>query len=91
MQRVPERLFEDADRWAKAAKSKLDAFEENIDKPNFINYDMLETKDQSADNDIVNFGEQLLEKLEQHKDISQAKVRNQIDQLSLIFNPQLFK
>ena len=42
---MPERLFEDADNWAKAARSKLDKFEENLDKPNFINYDLLETKD----------------------------------------------
>ena len=57
MQRVPERLFIDADRWAKSAKSKLDAFEENLDKPNFINYDLLESKDPSAGPDVINFGE----------------------------------
>lgn len=53
-----------------AAKEKLDAFEANLDKPNYINYDMLESKDANAGSDICNFGEQLLEKLEEHKDIS---------------------
>lgn len=57
MQKVPARLFEDADNWAKAARSKLDKFEENLDKPNFINYDLLETKDASGGPDIINFGE----------------------------------
>ncbi len=74
MQRVPERLFEDADRWAKAAKQKLDAFEENLDKPNFINYDLLETKDPAAGPDIINFGESLVTELEEHKDISMGRV-----------------
>ncbi len=45
MQKVPERLFEDADNWARIAKQKLDKFEENIDKPSFINYDLLEQKE----------------------------------------------
>ena len=45
---MPERLFEDADNWARAAKQKLDKFEENLDKPNFINYDLLESKDAGA-------------------------------------------
>ena len=57
MQRVPDRLFEDADKWAKEARSKLDKFEENLDKPNFINYDLLETKDPNSGPDIINFGE----------------------------------
>ena len=74
MQRVPERLFEDADNWAKAARSKLDKFEENLDKPNFINYDLLETKDPSTGPDIINFGETLVTELEEHKDISMARV-----------------
>ena len=41
-------MFEDADGWSLAAKQKLDMFEENLDKPNFINYDMLESKDPNA-------------------------------------------
>ena len=70
---MPERLFEDADNWAKAARSKLDKFEENLDKPNFINYDLLESKD-SAGPDIINFGETLVTELEEHKDISMSRV-----------------
>ena len=71
---MPPHLFDDADEWSLAAKDKLDKFEENIDKPSFINYDMLEVKDEVDGQDICNFGEQLLEKLEEHKEISQDKV-----------------
>jgi len=56
MQRVPDRLFEDADMWAVSARQKLDKFEENIDKPNFINYDLLESKEPGT-MDVINFGE----------------------------------
>lgn len=84
LKKVPPHLFDDADEWSLAAKDKLDKFEENLDKPNFINYDMLEVKDDGPD--ICNFGESLLEKLEEHKEISQGKVSDQIGQLSLMFN-----
>lgn len=89
MRRVPQRLFEDADEWSVAAKQKLDKFEENIDKPNFINYDMLESKEPGQGPDIVNFGETLINELEEHKDISAARVKNQIAQLGLTFNHQV--
>lgn len=89
MQRVPERLFEDADNWSKAARSKLDKFEENLDTPNFINYDLLESKDQSAGPDVINFGETLVSELEEHKDISMARVARQIKQLGIAFNQEL--
>ena len=89
MQRVPERLFVDADNWVKAARSKLDKFEENIDKPNFINYDLLESKDPSDGPDIINFGETLVSELEEHKDISMGRVASQIKQLGLVFNKEL--
>ena len=86
---MPERLFEDADNWAKAAKTKLDKFEENLDKPNFINYDLLETKDPSGGPDIINFGESLVTELEEHKDISMGRVATQIKQLGITFNTDL--
>ena len=89
MQRVPERLFVDADNWVKAARSKLDKFEENLDKPNFINYDLLESKDPSEGPDIINFGETLVSELEEHKDISMGKVAAQINQLGLVFNKEV--
>ena len=79
-------MFEDADNWAKAARSKLDKFEENLDKPNFINYDLLETKDPQGGPDIINFGETLVTELEEHKDISMARVASQIKQLGITFN-----
>ena len=89
MQQVPERLFEDADNWAKAARTKLDKFEENLDKPNFINYDLLETKDPQGGPDIINFGETLVTELEEHKDISMARVASQIKQLGVNFNNEV--
>ena len=73
---MPERLFEDADNWAKAARTKLDKFEMNLDNPSFINYDLLESKDLSGGPDIINFGETLVTELEEHKDISMARVAN---------------
>lgn len=85
MRKVPQRLFEDVDAWTMAAKDKLDKFEQNLDKPNFINYDMLEIKD-DTNPDIVNFGDVLLNELEEHKDISMGRVASQIGQLSLSFN-----
>ena len=89
MQKVPERLFEDADNWAKAARSKLDKFEENLDKPNFINYDLLESKDPAGGPDIINFGDQLVTELEEHKDLSMSRVATQIKQLGVSFNHEL--
>ena len=59
--------------------TKLDKFEENMDKPNFINYDMLETKEPGSGPDIVNFGETLISELEEHKDISASRVKSQIN------------
>ena len=53
---MPDRLFEDADKWATQARQRLDKFEENLDKPHFINYDLLETKE-AGSQDIINFGE----------------------------------
>lgn len=85
MQKVPARLFEDADSWAKAAKQKLDQFEENLDKPNFINYDLLESKE-AGQQDVINFGEQLVTELDEHKDISMTRVAQQIKQLTITFN-----
>jgi hypothetical protein len=63
IRRVPQRLFEDTDTWTLTAKDMLDKFEENMDKPNFINYDMLESKENQS-SDTINIGEQLLTELE---------------------------
>ena len=60
-----------------------------MDKPNFINYDMLETKEPGQGPDIVNFGETLISELEEHKDISASRVKSQINQLGLTFNGQV--
>ena len=70
LKKVPPNLYEDADQWTLSAKEKLDLFEQNMDQPNFINYDMIESKDPNAGPDICIYGEQLFEQLEQFKDIS---------------------
>ena len=41
---LPKRLIEDAEKWLKNAKSKLDTFTNNSSNPNYIAYDMLENK-----------------------------------------------
>lgn len=69
MRKVPQRLFDDVDTWNMAARELLDKFDQNIEVPNFINYDMLESKDPSAFN-IIEVGEALIEELDQHKDVS---------------------
>ena len=46
---------------------------------------MLETKE-PGQQDIVNFGEQLVTELEEHKEVSASRVKSQINQLSLTFN-----
>ena len=73
LQRVPDRLFEDADKWATQARQRLDKFEENLDKPHFINYDLLESREPGTQ-DVINFGEQLVTELEEHKDASMSRV-----------------
>jgi len=41
---VPNRLIEDAEKWLRNAKSKLDTFTNNSQNPNYIAFDMLEKK-----------------------------------------------
>lgn len=89
MKLVPASLFENAEVWSQSAKEKLDLFEANMDKPNFINYDMLEG--QSAGPDIISEGENLIGELEQHKDISADRVLTQLAQLGLSFDQKLIK
>ena len=70
---MPDRLFADADKWGLQARQRLDKFEENLDRPHFINYDLLESKE-AGSQDIINFGESLVTELEEHKDCSMARV-----------------
>ena len=44
------------------------------------------SKDPGAGPDIINFGENLVTELEEHKDISMARVASQIKQLGVTFN-----
>ncbi len=51
---VPPRLFEDADKWLKHAKVQLDNFTQYSHNPNYIAFDMLESKIKSrSDYDII--------------------------------------
>jgi hypothetical protein len=52
-----------------AARELLDKFEDNIEVTNFINYDMLESKDPNAFN-TIEVGESLLLELDNHKDVN---------------------
>lgn len=78
MERVPQKLFDDADSWARMAKQKLDSFEENMHKVNYINYDLLESKDPANGPDIIIYGENLVSELDAHRDISMNRVAVQI-------------
>lgn len=72
MRKVPQRLFDDVHSWSHEAKTKLDLFEEFMDTPNFINYDMLEIKDGKPD--LILVGESVVNELEIHKDVVYSKV-----------------
>lgn len=71
---MPQRLFEDVEEWSNEAKQKLDLFEEFMDTPNFINYDMLEIKDGKPD--VILVGESVVNELEAHKDVVFSKIEN---------------
>lgn len=71
---MPQRLFEDVEEWSNEAKQKLDLFEEFMDTPNFINYDMLEIKDGKPD--LILVGESVVNELEAHKDVVFSKIEN---------------
>ena len=70
MRKVPTDLFEQADEWNGHAKEKLDQFEQHIHDEQFINYDMLESKSE----DIIAMGEEMMNELDKHKDVSFANV-----------------
>lgn len=63
---VPTRLIDDADRWLKTAKVKLDNFTTNSQNPNFIAFEMLENKKHKmggAGEDFIDTGEVILQQL----------------------------
>lgn len=47
-------MFQDADKWLKNAKVKLDNFQANNDNPNYIAFDMLENAKTPANDDFMN-------------------------------------
>ncbi len=57
----PTRLIDDADRWLKTAKVKLDNFTKHSESPNFIAFEMLESKKSKvAGEDFMDVGETIL-------------------------------
>ncbi len=56
----PTRLIDDADRWLKTAKVKLDNFTKNSENPHFIAFDMLEKKAKGMGEDFMETGEGIL-------------------------------
>ena len=53
-------MIDDADRWLKTAKVKLDNFSKNSENPLFIAFDMLEKKTKSGAEDFMETGESIL-------------------------------
>ena len=47
-------MFQDADKWLKNAKVKLDNFQANNENPNYIAFDMLENAKTPANDDFMN-------------------------------------
>lgn len=64
-------MIEDAEKWLKNAKSKLDLFTNNSADTNYIAYDMLENKnapsvsgEYTSNQDIIGSGEKILLQLD---------------------------
>ncbi len=77
---APRNIVDDTDKWLKQAKEKLDKFALNSSDPNYIAYDMLESKnpqpvgeEYNLKQDIIAAGEKILTLLENSKDISDKK------------------
>jgi hypothetical protein len=83
-------LIDDADRWLKTARLKLDNFTKNSENPHFIAFEMLENKSKGGNKmsgeDFIDTGENILSQLTGQKDVSVQKVESMIGQLSVQFN-----
>jgi len=79
-------LIDDADRWLKTAKVKLDNFSKNSENPLFIAFDMLEKKTKSGAEDFMETGESILSQLASHRDVSVSKVETTISHLDVKFD-----
>jgi len=92
---VPTRLIDDADRWLKTARLKLDNFTKNSENPHFIAFEMLENKSKGGNKmsgeDFIDTGENILSQLTGQKDVSVQKVESMIGQLSVQFNQNAIK
>ena len=56
---IDYKMFNDADKWIKNAKGKLDNFEANNNNPNYIAFDMLENAKTPATDDFSMNGDNL--------------------------------
>lgn len=64
MKSVPTQLIDDADKWLKTAKVKLDNFTKNSANPQFIAFEMLENKKARSSGhgeDFMDYGENILQ------------------------------
>ena len=57
---IDYRMFNDADKWLKNAKKKLDNFQANNENPNYIAFDMLENAKNANDDFMDDDGDNLL-------------------------------
>lgn len=89
---MPTRLIDDADRWLKTAKLKLDNFSKNSENPHFIAFEMLENKRyKMGGEDFMDTGEVILGQLAGQKDVSVQKVESMISELNVEFSPDALK
>lgn len=81
---MPEKTYEDAEKWMKESKSKLDSFIQHSSNHNYIAFDMLENKNAkngptfTKNCDIINYGEKILLQLDGQQDITLGKIEHQL-------------
>jgi hypothetical protein len=70
---APTKLIDDAERWLKTAKVKLDNFTKNSENnPHYIAFDMIENKKHKGGSaeDFIETGENIVNLLTGQKDVS---------------------
>lgn len=83
-------MIDDADRWLKTAKMKLDNFTKNSENPQFIAFEMLEKKHKTGE-DFMEAGETILSQLVGQKDVSVTKVEDMLGELNVKFDSDAIK
>ena len=72
LKNIDYKMFNDAERWLKNAKTKLDNFQANNTNPNYIAFDMLA----SAKNQMEDFGDDGLDDDLLADDVGSAAIKN---------------